>query len=131
MTVDILLGGNNALLEELAFRGEVQSIVEDLGVVEGEELITKSANLAVEDETFEVNVGAAETSETWGLVASAGLETNCIVSASSEVSPSDNEYLTETVLNNIDTSNTVSAGNSVDLFEKIESAKSHLKGGVT
>ncbi len=50
--------------------------VEDLGIVEGQELITESADLTVEDETFEIDVGSTEAGKTWGLIASTGLETD-------------------------------------------------------
>ena len=40
-------------------------------------MITESTDLTVKDKSLKVNVGAAEAGETWGLVASAGLETDC------------------------------------------------------
>jgi hypothetical protein len=39
-------------------------------------LITESTDLTIKDETFEINVGAAEAGKTWGLVASTGFETD-------------------------------------------------------
>lgn len=52
--------------------------VEDLGVVEGKELITESSDFTIEDETLEIDVSATKAGKTWGLVASTGLKTDCI-----------------------------------------------------
>jgi hypothetical protein len=121
LAVDSLLGGNDALLEEFTLWREVKSVVEDLGVAEGDELVTQSTNLAVEDKTLKINVGAAEAGKTWSLVASARFETDCnfvrILSKQFDLGV----RLTESILNNINTPNTVPAGNSVDLWKKTES----------
>lgn len=42
-------------------------------------MITESADLTVENETFEIDVGATKAGKTWGLVASTGLKTDCVV----------------------------------------------------
>ena len=46
----------------------LQPVVQDLGVVEGNELITESTDFTVEDETFEINVCGAEAGQAWGFV---------------------------------------------------------------
>lgn len=101
-TVDGLLGSNDGLLEELTLRREVEAVVEDLGVVVGDELVTESADLTVEDETLEINVGAAEDGETGSLVASTGLEAD------------------KAVLDNVDTADTIAAGNGVSFQEELK-----------
>lgn len=112
LSVDVLLGGDDGVGQELALRGEVKTVVKDLGVVEGDELVAKSTNLTVEDKTLEILVSGAENGETWGLVASTGLESD------------------ETVLNDINTSNTVAAADGVGLKEELKGAGDVLALGV-
>jgi len=52
LAVDVLLGGDDALLEELALGREVEAVVEDLGVVEGDELVTERTNFAIQRESL-------------------------------------------------------------------------------
>jgi hypothetical protein len=101
-SVDGLLGGADRVLEELTLGGEVESVVEDLGVVVGDELVTESTDLTVEDESLKVDVSGTEDGKTGGLVASTGLESD------------------ETVLDDVDTSNSVAAGDSVGNQEEVE-----------
>ena len=100
--VDGLLGGGDAVLEELTLGREVETVVEDLGVVEGGELVTESADFTVENETLDVDVSGAEHGKTGGLVAATGLEAD------------------ETVLDNVDTADTVPAGNGVGSEEELD-----------
>jgi hypothetical protein len=72
-----------------------------LGVVEGQELVTESANLTVHSETLKIDVSGAQARKTRGLVAATGLEAD------------------EAVLDNVDTANTVLAGNGVDGQEEL------------
>ena len=60
LTVDVVLRGEDALLDELALRGEVEAVVEELGPSEGHKLVTELPNLTVEDEALEVKMGKAE-----------------------------------------------------------------------
>lgn len=101
-TIDLLLRRHDAVLEELALRREVQAVVEDLGVVEGDELVTQGTHLAVHDETLEVDVGTSQHSQTRSLVAASGLETN------------------EAVLDNVDTAHTVLAGNRIGSEKELD-----------
>ncbi|THW45416.1 Bystin-domain-containing protein [Aureobasidium pullulans] len=126
-TVDAVLRSGNALEEELALGGEVETVVQDLwswswvegeeceetylGVVEGQELITESANLTVHGETLEIDVSGAQAGKTGGLVAATRLETD------------------EAVLDNVDTANTVLAGNGVDSKEELGGIGDSLAAG--
>ncbi|TIA03603.1 Bystin-domain-containing protein [Aureobasidium pullulans] len=121
-TVDAVLRGGNALEEELALGGEVETVswswIEGeeceeayLGVVEGQELITESANLTVHGETLEIDVSGAQAGKTGGLVAATRLETD------------------EAVLDNVDTANTVLAGNGVDSKEELGGIGDSLAAG--
>ena len=101
LSIDILLTGNDRLLQELTLRREVQTIVQNLGIVESNELITKSANLTIEDKSLEIDVCGAEAGQARSLVATTGLKTN------------------EAVLDNVDTSNAVSASNGIGLQEEL------------
>jgi len=101
LSVDILLTGNDRLLQELTLGWEVQTIVKDLGVVERDELITKSSDLTIEDKTLEIDVCGAEAGQAWSFVAATGFETN------------------EAVLNDVDTSHTMSASNGIGFQEKL------------
>lgn len=76
LAVDSLLRGDDGALQELTLGGEVKTVVQNLGVVESNELITESANFSVKDETLEVDVGVSETGETRGFVASSRFETD-------------------------------------------------------
>lgn len=102
MTVDSLLGSGDGTLEELTLWGEVETVVEDLGVADGDELITESTDLLVEDETLQIDMGGAEDGKTGGFVASTGLDAD------------------ESVLDNVDTSNTVLAGKGVGSKEEVD-----------
>lgn len=121
LAVDGLLGGGDGGLEELALGGEVETVVEDLGVVDGDELVTEGTDFTVHDETLEVttnvvnngfslkesnsvnlHVSSTQEGETRGLVAATGLDTD------------------ETVLNNVNTTDTVAAGNGVGGQEKLD-----------
>lgn len=88
-------------MEELALGREVVPVVEHLGVVEGDELVTEGADLTVHDETLKVNVRGAEHGETGGLVAATGLETD------------------ETVLDDVDTADTVATSDRVGGQENV------------
>ncbi|THX43602.1 Bystin-domain-containing protein [Aureobasidium pullulans] len=121
-TVDAVLRSGNALEEELALGGEVETVswswIEGeeceeayLGVVEGQELITESANLTVHGETLEIDVSGAKAGKTGGLVAATRLETD------------------EAVLDNVDTANTVLAGNGVDSKEELGGIGDSLAAG--
>lgn len=112
MSVDVLLRGDDRVGQELALRGEVEAVVQDLGVVEGDKLVAESTNLTVEDETLEILVSGAEDGKTWGLVASTRLKSN------------------ETVLDNINTSDTVTATDGVGLEEELEGIGEGLALGV-
>lgn len=101
LPIDILLAGNDRLLQELAFRREVQTVVQDLSVVESDELVTKSANLTVENKALEIDVRRTEAGQTRSLIAATGLEAN------------------EAILNNVDTSNAVSASNGIGFQEEL------------
>lgn len=100
--VDLLLGLDDAGLEELALGGEVQTVVEDLGVVEGDELVTESTDLTVHDQSLEIDVGAAEHGETGSLVAATRLQAD------------------EAVLDDVDTADTVLAGDDVGSEEEFD-----------
>lgn len=102
LTIDCLLAGNDRLLQELAFRGEVQTVVQNLGVVVCDKLIPQCADFTVQDEALQVNVSIAENSKTRGLVASTRLQTN------------------EPVLNDIDPANTIPASNCVCCKEELQ-----------
>ena len=102
LSVHVLLGGDDGVGQELALWGEVETIVQNLGVVEGDKLVAKCADLTVEDKTLKVLVSGAEDGKTWGLVASTGLESD------------------ETVLDDINTSDTVAATNGVGFKEELE-----------
>ena len=112
LSVDVLLGGDDGVGQELALWREVKTVVKDLGVVEGDKLVAESTNLTVEDKTLQILVSGAENGETWGLVASTGLESD------------------ETVLHDINTSNTVAAADGVGLKEELKRASDVLALGV-
>jgi hypothetical protein len=101
LAIDIFLTSDDRLLQELTLRREVQTVVKDLSVVESDELITKSPDLTVKNKTLEIDVCRSEAGQARGLVAATRLETN------------------EAVLNDVDTSNTVSASDSISLQEKL------------
>lgn len=54
LAVDGLLGSGDGGLEELALGGEVHAVVQELGVVEGDERVTQSTNLTVHNKTLKV-----------------------------------------------------------------------------
>lgn len=59
-TYDALLGEDEGVLDELALGGEVETVVEDLGPGVGDELVAEGADLAVHDETLNIEMGVAE-----------------------------------------------------------------------
>ena len=54
LAVDGLLGSGDGGLEELALGGEVHAVVQELGVVEGDEGVAQSTDLTVHDKTLKV-----------------------------------------------------------------------------
>lgn len=74
----------------------------DLGVVNGNELVAQSTDLTVHDQTLEVNVCSTQEGETRGLVAATRLDAD------------------ETVLDNVNTTNTVTAGNGISSQEQLD-----------
>ena len=100
-TVDGLLRSNNASFQELPLGGEVKPVVQNPGIPNSDKLVTERTDLPVEGKTLKVDVGRSEDSETWGLIASPGLDTD------------------EPVFNNVDTANTVPAGNGVGGEEEL------------
>lgn len=66
LTVDALLTELQTVLDELTLGAEVVAIVEEDGPVVGDELITERADLAVQDETLEVEMGGAEDGHSRG-----------------------------------------------------------------
>ena len=73
----------------------------NLGVVEGEKLVTQGADFTVHDETLEINVSHPQARETGSLVAATRLETD------------------EAVLDNVDSAHAVATGNGVDGQENL------------
>jgi hypothetical protein len=101
-SIDASLRGDDAGFEELALGREVQAVVEDFGVVEGHELVAESADFAVKDQAFEVDVGRSETGQPRCLVAASRLEAD------------------EAVLDNVSAAHAVLAGQGVDGQEELD-----------
>lgn len=59
-TYDALLGEDEGVLDELALGGEVETVVEDLRPGVGDELVAEGADLAVHDETLNIEMSVAE-----------------------------------------------------------------------
>lgn len=78
LAVDVVLGGEDALLDELALGREVEAVVEKLGPGEGDELVTELANLTVEDETLEVKMGEAEDGHGGGVTSRVRMGNPCV-----------------------------------------------------
>ena len=78
------------------------TVVENLRKLNGNKLVTEGTNVPVESQTLEVNVGSTQNGSTRGLVASTRLDTN------------------ESVLDNIDTADTVLTGESVEGEEDLD-----------
>ena len=95
-TVDGDLALLQAALNEQALGGEPVSVVEDLGELSRDESVPKCANVAVEREALEVHVRLAKDRRRGALVASTRLDAD------------------EAVLDNVATSDTVLARESVD-----------------
>lgn len=74
----------------------------DLRVVDSDELVTQGTDLTVHDKTLEIDVRSTEKSETRSLVAATRLDTD------------------ETVLDDINTANTVAAGNGIGSQEQLD-----------
>ena len=66
LTVDTLLTELETVLDELTLRAEVVAVVELDRPVVGDELITESADLAVQDETLKVKMSSTEDSHSRG-----------------------------------------------------------------
>lgn len=94
-TVDCLLGSGDSGHDEFTFWGEEESIVEDLGELNSDELISDRTDVSVQSHSLEIHVGGSEDGSGWGFVTSTRLDTD------------------ESVLDNIDTSNSVLSGESV------------------
>lgn len=61
------MAGDHALLDEFTFGGEVETVVEELGPGDGDELIAEEAHFAVKDESLEVKMGKAEDGHSRGI----------------------------------------------------------------
>lgn len=101
LAVDRLLGRDDAGLEELALGGEIQAVVEDAGVGDGDELVAEGADFTVERQAFDVDVGVAEDREARGLVAASGFDAD------------------ESVLDDVDSADAVLAGEGVGREEEL------------
>lgn len=111
-TVDGDLGRRDHGSDVLTLRSEVHTVVQQLGVRDGDELISQGSNLSVQGQTFQVNVGGSQDGQTWGLVTASGLDTN------------------ESVLDNVDSANTVSSGQGVGLNEQLNGVGDNLLAAV-
>lgn len=100
VTIDVALGEGKGVSQELALGREVLTIVEDTAKGEGDVLVTESTKLTIKSQAFKIDVGSTEDSATGGFVAAAGLDTD------------------ESRFNNINTANTISASNSVEISEE-------------
>lgn len=98
----IFLRGNDALRQELALGRKVHAVVQQLGKVERDELVTECAHLAVQDKTLEVHVRGAQHGQAGSLVAAARLESN------------------EAILDNVDTTNSIPAGNGIGSQKQVD-----------
>lgn len=107
-SVDVLLGCGDAGREEFHFWGEENTVVQDLAVVDGDEVVAKSSHFTVEGETFDINVSGTKHGETWSLVAASGLQSD------------------EAVLDNVDSADTVSASDGIGLKEQFNRVREGL-----
>lgn len=93
---------------QLALRAEVHAVVKLASPRDGDELITELTDLGVHDKTLKVKMSKASNGKTGGIVAATGLETD------------------ETVLNDINTANTVVVTNLVEELEELNGASGLL-----
>lgn len=110
-TVDGLLRGGDGSRDKLSLGGEVETVVEDLREVGRDELVSHGSDVSVERHTLEVHVGGSEDGGGGRLVTSSGLDTN------------------ESVLDNVDTSDTVPSGEGVEREEDLDSVGHNLAIG--
>lgn len=104
--------------DEFTLRGKEETVVENLRELGGDKLVSESSDVSVEGQTFEVHVGSSEDGGSGRLVASSRLDTN------------------ESVLDNVDSTDTVPPGKSVEGKENVDrvghnlavSRKSNLDG---
>lgn len=102
LAVDALLAEEEGVLDELAFGGEVHAVVKEGGPGVCDELIPQCANLAIEDETFQIHMCQSENSHSGRIVAATALESD------------------EAVLDDIDSANTVGLTELVQCAEELE-----------
>jgi hypothetical protein len=69
LTIDSLLRFFDAGLQEFSLRREVQSVVQDTGPADCDELVSEGADFAVERQSFEIDVRSSQDGETWRLIA--------------------------------------------------------------
>lgn len=100
-TVDRLLGCGEHGEKELGLGRVEETVVKNLRETNGDELVTKGTDIAIESQPLEVHVSGTKNSGTRGFVASTGLDTDVAV------------------LDNVDPSNTVLAGKSVESEEDL------------
>lgn len=88
--------------DELTLGGEEVAVVEDAAQLNGDELITKGTDVPVEGETLEIYMRDTKDSCAGGLIASAGLDAD------------------KAIFNNIDTADTMFAGNRIQSKENLD-----------
>lgn len=93
---------------QLALRAEVHAVVQLASPRDGDELITELTDLGVHNKTLKIKMSKASNGETGGIVAATGLETD------------------ETVLNDIDTADTVVVADLVEELEELNGASGLL-----
>lgn len=101
-TIDSLLRSGDSGSNEFTLGGEEETVVENLRELGGDKLVSESSDVSVEGQTFEVHVGSTEDGGSGGLVASSRLDTN------------------ESVLDNVDSTDTVPPGKSVEGKENVD-----------
>lgn len=112
-TVDGLLRGRNGGADELSLGGEEETVVKDLRKVDGDELISHGSDISVQGHTLEIHVSNSEDGSSRRLVASSRLDTD------------------ESVLDNVDSTDTVLSGEGIEREEDINSVGDNLAiGGV-
>lgn len=129
LTSNVLLGVDEGVLKELTLGREVHAVVEAVRPLNRDELVTELANLGVHDKTLKIQVSKAarilsvhdrvsigfcrniRNGKTGGVVAASALETD------------------ETVLNNIDSANTVVVANLVQKLEQSNRVGNLTLGG--
>lgn len=98
----------------------VLSVVELDGPVVGDELVTQGADLAVQDQTLEVKVGIAEDGHGGGCNMLASPSWKCSVGCKTHTVVAATALETdETVLDNVNTANTVGETDLVEGVEKL------------